>query len=40
MIQPNIPDEEAKKLFTSTINTMSLPSGKNYVRLIDEPTNV
>ncbi|XP_043479958.1 peroxiredoxin-6 [Leptopilina heterotoma] len=39
MIQPNIPDEEAKQLFTSSINTMSLPSGKNYVRLIDEPTN-
>ncbi|XP_051154182.1 peroxiredoxin-6 [Leptopilina boulardi] len=38
MIQPNIPDEEAKKLFTSKINTMELPSRKNYLRLIDEPT--
>lgn len=37
MIQPTLTADEAKNLFSSKINTVNLPSGKNYVRLIDEP---
>ncbi|XP_033229399.1 peroxiredoxin-6 [Belonocnema kinseyi] len=38
MVQPTVTDEEAKSLFSTEINTINLPSGKNYVRVVDQPT--
>ncbi|KAG7208512.1 hypothetical protein KM043_014735 [Ampulex compressa] len=37
MIQPNVPDCEAKTLHAN-IKTMTLPSGKTYIRMVPQPT--
>ncbi|XP_076754410.1 peroxiredoxin 6a [Xylocopa sonorina] len=36
MIQPTVSDEEAKKLY-SDIKTVTLPSGKTYLRIVPQP---
>ena len=38
MVQPSLSNEEAMALFSKNIKTVNLPSGKGYVRLIQEPT--
>ncbi|XP_029056304.1 peroxiredoxin-6 isoform X1 [Osmia bicornis bicornis] len=37
MIQPTVSDEEAKKLYDN-IEILTLPSGKNYLRMVPQPT--
>ncbi|KAL6260121.1 hypothetical protein P5V15_007658 [Pogonomyrmex californicus] len=37
MIDPSVSDEEAKKCY-SDINTIYVPSGKTYMRLVPQPT--
>nr|CAD2175872.1 unnamed protein product [Meloidogyne enterolobii] len=36
MIEPKVGSEEANKLYSS-INTLQLPSGKGYMRVVDQP---
>lgn len=36
MIQPNIDDKLADKLFPNGIERVELPSGKNYMRMISD----
>uniref|UniRef100_A0A1I8C3G4 Peroxiredoxin n=1 Tax=Meloidogyne hapla TaxID=6305 RepID=A0A1I8C3G4_MELHA len=38
MIEPKVGSEEANKLYSS-INTLQLPSGKGYMRVVDQPLN-
>ncbi|KAL3990539.1 AhpC/TSA family protein [Acanthocheilonema viteae] len=37
VVIPTIDDNEAKKLFGEKINTVELPSGKSYLRLVEHP---
>uniref|UniRef100_A0A8D0Y3E1 Thioredoxin domain-containing protein n=1 Tax=Sus scrofa TaxID=9823 RepID=A0A8D0Y3E1_PIG len=37
MVLPNIPEEEAKKLFPKGVFTKELPSGKKYLRYTPQP---
>lgn len=37
MIQPTVSDDEAKKLYDN-IEIVTLPSGKNYLRMVPQPT--
>ena len=36
MIEPKVNSEDANNLFSS-INTLKLPSGKNYMRIVEQP---
>ncbi|XP_008202097.1 peroxiredoxin-6 [Nasonia vitripennis] len=38
MVVPTISDEEAKKTYGSNMKTLSLPSGKPYLRIVPQPT--
>lgn len=40
MILPTVSDDEAKKSHGNNIKTLSLPSGKPYLRIVPQPTNV
>lgn len=37
MIQPTVSDEEAKTVYDN-IKTVTLPSGKTYMRIVPQPT--
>ncbi|VDM16326.1 unnamed protein product [Wuchereria bancrofti] len=37
VVVPTIDDNEAKKLFGEKINTVELPSGKRYLRMVEHP---
>ncbi|VDO41446.1 unnamed protein product [Brugia timori] len=37
VVVPTINDNEAKKLFGEKINTVELPSGKRYLRMVEHP---
>ena len=39
MVIPTISDDEAKKTFGDNIKTLSLPSGKAYLRIVPQPIN-
>lgn len=37
MVNPNMPTEEAKKLFTGNVKIVNVPSGKQYMRFVPHP---
>ncbi|KAG8555819.1 hypothetical protein GDO81_017824 [Engystomops pustulosus] len=37
MVTPNVPEEEASKIFTCGVTTKELPSGKKYLRYTAQP---
>jgi len=39
MVLPTLSDEEAKATFGENMKTVSLPSGKTYIRVVPQPTN-
>lgn len=37
MIQPAVPEDEAKRLYDKAIKILKVPSGKEYLRIIPQP---
>ena len=37
MVEPRVDDVQARKLFGDRIRTMELPSGRPYLRIVDQP---
>ncbi|XP_058803440.1 peroxiredoxin-6 [Phymastichus coffea] len=38
MVQPTVSDDDANKIYGNNIKTLSMPSGKSYLRIVPQPS--